>query len=309
MILRVSRRTDIPAFYSDWFFNQLRQGYVLVPNPINLQRVARIELKPLQLKSDENLLGEKRITARGTVEGIVFWTKNPQPMLVCLPELKDYAYYFLYTLTGYPESIEAGLPPVSERITSFIKLTKYCPVIWRYDPILITDGIDVNWHIQNFAKLCAALKGCTTHCKISFVIQSYSGCSNQVHAPSEAQKHEILKAFAKIAKANNIQIEACAENGDWSQYSIVPSKCIDGVIFEKLLSQKYGVMVSRKKQKLDGQRKHCGCMPAVDIGRYDTCRHGCNYCYARKSKPKRMTDEVTGEIYERKVGIEFTYYN
>lgn len=307
MILSVSRRTDIPAFYSDWFFKQLRQGYVLVPNPINPQKVARIELKPLQLKSDENLLGEKRITAQGTVEGIVFWTKNPQPMLARLPELKNYAYYFLYTLTGYPESVETGLPPLVERIASFKALSEFCPVIWRYDPILITEGIDVNWHIQNFTKLCECLHGYTKHCKISFVIESYSGCSAKVHAPNESQKHAILQAFAKIASQHGIQVEACAENGDWSQYGIVPSKCIDGAIFEELLSQKYGVTVKRKNQKLDGQRKHCGCMPAVDIGQYDTCCHGCNYCYARKSQPKSLTDPVTGEIYERKVALEFTY--
>jgi sulfatase maturation enzyme AslB (radical SAM superfamily) len=133
------------------------------------------------------------------------------------------------------------------------------------------------------------------------VIESYRGCSKSVYAPTEKQKHEILSAFSKIAKENKIQIEMCADSGDWSQYGIIPSKCIDGEIFEKLLNAK------RKDNKLDGQRKHCGCMPAVDIGQYDTCRHGCNYCYARKGKPKSMTDKLNGDIYERKAEIVFDY--
>ena len=166
------------------------------------------------------------------------------------------------------------------------------------------------WHIRQFEKLCRELSGFTKHCKISFVIESYKGCSNKVHAPTPVQKHEILSAFSKIALKHNIQIEACAVSGDWSQYGIVSSKCIDGTSFEELLTDKFkeqGIVVKRKNNKIDGQRKHCGCMPAIDIGRYDTCRHGCNYCYARKGTPKSMYDKLDGEIYERKVELEFEY--
>lgn len=311
MILSVSRRTDIPAFYSDWFFERLRGGFVLVPNPINPTKVAKIKLEPIKVKSVQtDLLGNKTVAMTGTAEGMVFWTKNPKPMLPRLKELKDYPYYFLYTLNPYPANIEANLPLLDERIASFKELSKFCPVIWRYDPILLTDGIDVVWHIKQFTKLCQALNGYTKHCKISFVIESYSGCSKDVWAPTLEQKHEILAAFAKVAKENNIQIEACAESGDWSQYGIVPSKCIDGEIFETLLAEKFraqNIAVKRKNQKIDGQRKHCMCMPAVDIGQYDTCHHGCNYCYARKGSPKSMLDEISGEIYERQVGLEFVY--
>jgi hypothetical protein len=353
MILSVSRRTDIPAFYSNWFFEQLANGFVLVPNPINPVKVAKIKLEPAKIKNIEtNLLGDKKIEMQGNVEGVVFWTKNPKPMidkfekyykncqniakntqkndnikqnliknsqnslekaetgLAIFMENLLPATYFLYTLNPYPKNIEANLPPLEERIESFKKLSKYCPVIWRYDPILLADGIDVQWHKKQFEKLCKELNGYTKHCKISFVIETYKGCSNTVHAPNECQKHEILSAFSKIAKENNIQIEACAESGDWSEYNILPSKCIDGEIFEQLLSQKYekqGIVARRKNNKLDGQRKNCGCMPAIDIGRYDTCRHGCNYCYARKSTPKSMLDEPVGEIYERKTELEFEY--
>ena len=311
MILSVSRRTDVPAFYSDWFFERLHEGFVLVPNHINLAKVAKIKLEPVKLQSVQtDLLGNKIIEMCGTVEGVVFWTKNPKPMLPRLGELQDYPYYFLYTLNPYPKRIEANLPALDERIAAFKELAKFCPVIWRYDPILLADGIDVNWHIAQFTQLCQALNGYTKHCKISFVIQSYTGCSKSVWAPTLAQKHEILVAFAKIAQENDIQIEACAESGDWSKYGIVPSKCVDGEIFEQLLTKKFAaqnITVKRKNQKVGGQRKHCLCMPAVDIGQYDTCRHGCNYCYARKGKPKSMLDKISGEIYERQVELEFMY--
>lgn len=311
MILSVSRRTDIPAFYSDWFFEQLGQGFVLVPNPVNPQKIAKIPLKPLKIDTiSTNLLGKSEISVSGNIEGIVFWTKNPRPMISRLNELSDYKYYFLYTLTGYPSEIESGLPPVEERIESFKELSKFCPVIWRYDPILYSNSIDFDWHIKNFEMLCSELSGYTSHCKISFVIESYKGCSKSVWAPSFTEKDKLLCELSKIAKRYNIQIEACAESGDWSKYGIMPSKCIDGEIFEKLLTEKYSnlnITVKRKNQKIDGQRKNCGCMPAVDIGRYDTCMHGCNYCYARKSTPKSMFDTPVGEIYDRKTELEFEY--
>ena len=173
---------------------------------------------------------------------------------------------------------------------------------------MLEDGIDVEWHIKNFKYLYESLKGYTKHCKISFVIESYSGCSKNVHAPSEKDKNILLRNFSTIAKANGIQIEACAESSDWSKYGIVPSKCIDGEIFEKLLTEKYadlGLTFKRKNNKIDGQRKNCGCMLAVDVGRYDTCNHKCNYCYARKAKHTSMLVTPQGEIYDRKTELEF----
>lgn len=309
MILSVSRRTDIPAFYSDWFFKCLEDEFALVPNPINPNKIAKIPLKKFEIIDiSTNLVGDKKIETKGNIEGIVFWSKNPKPLLNQIEKLKDFVFYFLYTLNSYPSHIEGGLPPLEERIKTFRELSKHCPVIWRYDPILFADGIDVEWHIKNFKYLCESLKGYTKHCKISFVIESYSGCSKSVHAPSEKDKNILLENFAKTAKENEIQIEACAESGDWSKYGIVPSKCIDGEVFEELLTEKYadlGLTFKRKNNKIDGQRKNCGCMPAVDIGRYDTCNHKCNYCYARKAKHTSMYDIPQGEIYDRKTELEF----
>jgi len=309
MILSVSRRTDIPAFYSDWFFKCLEQGFVLVPNPINPKKVAKVPLKKFEIKNvSSNLIGDKKVQSEGNIEGIVFWSKNPRPLLNQIQKLNDYVFYFLYTLNAYPGWIEAGLPPLEDRIKTFKELSKYCPVIWRYDPILFADGIDSAWHIENFEYLCKNLKGYTKHCKISFVIESYSGCSKSVHAPREEDKDILLSKFSEIARKNCIQIESCAECGDWSKFGILPSKCIDGEIFEELLSQKYqsfGLTFKRKNNKIDGQRKNCGCMPAIDIGRYDTCNHKCNYCYARKTTLSTMYDIPQGDIYDRKTELQF----
>ena len=310
MILSVSRRTDIPAFYSDWFFEQLDQGFVLVPNPIVQEKIAKITFEPLKIENIEtNLLGEKKVETSGNFAGIFFWTKNPKPMLEKLDKLSDFKYYFLYTLNAYPKKIEANLPPLEERIDSFKTLSKFCPVIWRYDPILVTEGIDENWHIEKFEHLAKALKGYTKHCKISFLIESYKGCDKNLHKPSERQKDKILSAISKIASDNGIQVEACAEN-DYTKYGILPSKCINGEIFERLLTEKYkdlDIQVKRKNNKLDGQRKNCLCMPSVDIGQYDTCFHDCKYCYAKKSFQKSMKDKPVGTIYKRKTELEFVY--
>ena len=157
--------------------------------------------------------------------------------------------------------------------------------------------------------MAKAFKGYTKHCKISFLIESYKGCDKNLHKPSVWQKDKILSAISKIASKNEIQIEACAES-DYSKYGIVPSKCIDGEIFEKLLSEKnkdLNIQVKRKNNKLDGQRKNCLCMPSVDIGQYDTCFHDCKYCYAKKSYQKSMRDSFVGTIYERKTELEFEY--
>ncbi len=311
MILSVSRRTDIPAFYSDWFFNKLKEGSVLVPNPINQKSIAKINLKPLKIINIQtDLLGKKTIETEGSLEGIVFWTKNPKPMIKNLHLLNEIPYYFLFTLNAYPSNIEGNLPSIEERIDTFKQLSKFCKVIWRYDPILLSKEIDIPWHIKQFNYLCKELSSYTNHCKISFVIESYKGCSKSVWAPTSTQKTQLLSSFAEIAKGYNIQIEACAESGDWTKFGIAKSKCIDPEILIELLSKKYkeqNIIIKRKNNKLDGQRKQCGCMPAIDIGRYDTCLHQCNYCYARKSTQKSMNDNLCGEIYERKLDLEFCY--
>src|ERR1035437_1522447 len=146
MILSVSRRTDIPAVYTDWFFNRLKEGFVLVRNPMNIHQVSRIELSP------------------DVIDCIVFWSKNPQPMLSRLSELKGYEYYFQYTVNGYGQDIEKNMPSLDARINTFRDLSdKIGPerVIWRYDPILLTDRYSGELHVERFAYIAEKLKSST----------------------------------------------------------------------------------------------------------------------------------------------------
>ena len=135
MILSVSRRTDIPAFYSDWFFNRLKEGFVLVRNPMNIHQVSRVTLSP------------------EVIDCIVFWSKNPKPMLARLDELKDYMYYFQFTINPYDRGLELGVPRKEGIISTFKELSeKIGPkrVIWRYDPILLTEHMGVDYHVRYF---------------------------------------------------------------------------------------------------------------------------------------------------------------
>ncbi len=156
MIVSASRRTDVPAFFGGWFMKRLQEGYVMVRNPLNRSHVRRVELTPDQ------------------VDCIVFWTKNPTPFLRYLPELDamGYTYYFQYTLNPYPKQIEGGLPAQRDRISAFQVLADHVGpnrVVWRYDPIILTDSLTIAWHLAQFAELARELKDYTRRCVISFV--------------------------------------------------------------------------------------------------------------------------------------------
>ena len=302
MILSVSRRTDIPALYSDWFFDRIKEGFFLVPSPmIENGKIAKVRIEPVKIET--NLLGGKTIS--GNVDGIVFWTKNPRPMMARLDELDGFTYIFLFTLNSYDKEFETNLPSFEERIKTFQELSQRIGadrVIWRYDPIFLSKDISVDWHVQQFENLAKQLSGYTKCCKVSFLIGKHS----DIGTPNFSQKNEIIKHISRIAKQNDIQVEACADEVDFRRYGVKPSKCIDPILWEKLLNAKV------KSKKLDKQRKYCGCMPCVDIGIYNTCTHGCLYCYANgfygyRGEPKTMLDEMKGEIYERKTERIFEY--
>lgn len=165
MIISASRRTDIPAFFSDWFLNRLREQYAYVRNPVNLHQVSRISLSP------------------DLVDCIVFWSKNPAPMLTKLSALENYMYYFQFTLNGYEKDFEANLPALTERIETFQKLSGYIGkerIIWRYDPIIVNHKYTVDRHIETFKYLTAQLAPYTEKVTISFVdlYAKFSGLSS-----------------------------------------------------------------------------------------------------------------------------------
>ncbi len=268
MILSVSRRTDIPACYSEWFFERLKEGFVYTRNPMNPKQVSRLELSP------------------ETVDCIVFWTKNPEPMLERLTELEPYPFYFQFTLTSYGKDIEANLPhkkevmiPVFQRLSDVIGKKR---VIWRYDPILFTKTYTPEYHVKAVRQMAEALRGYTEQCVISFV-DTYAKNKKQLQALGvyELPKDE-LEAFSKelcdIARENGMVMASCAEQIDLAHCGITHNACVDKTLIEEILGCKL------KGTKDKNQRGECGCMESIDIGTYHTCGNGCVYCYANHSE-------------------------
>lgn len=264
MILSASRRTDIPAFYSVWLMNRFREGYVYVRNPMNYHQISNISLNPQ------------------VIDCIVFWTKNAAPLLPHIDEIGEkYKFYFQYTLNAYDKQIEQGLSPLSKRINTFIELSsKIGPerIHWRYDPILLTEQKGVSWHIEQFHSIASQLKGYTNTCVFSY-IDLYEKVKNNISGLGirsciHEEMETIALAFSSIAKANNLILETCAEEIDLAKFCIEHGHCIDGGLIEKLTGRK----LNAKKDK--NQREVCGCLESIDIGQYNTCLHGCKYCYA-----------------------------
>lgn len=263
MIISASRRTDIPAFYSDWFLNRIKEGFVLVRNPMNFRQVSQVNLSP------------------DVVDCIVFWTKNPQPMINRLSQLAGYNYYFQFTLTPYDNTIETNVPDKKCLIKTFQELSARIgrdKVIWRYDPILLTNKFDVKHHVKWFEFLANELNGHTKKCVVSF-IDMYKKTERNLKGidlvpMSEELMKEVAHHLSLISKKYNLQLEACCEDIDLTQYGIEPGKCIDDELISKIIGKKLDI------KKDPNQRLSCGCVQSIDIGAYNTCQHRCLYCYA-----------------------------
>ena len=301
MILSVSRRTDIPAFYSEWFFNRIKAGYVDVRNPMNIHQVSRVKITP------------------DVVDCIVFWTKNPQNMLPRLNELKDYNYYFQFTINPYDKQIEANVPIKANVIETFKELSHKIGanrVIWRFDPILLTDKIDVDYHIKYFEEIAKRLNGLTTRCVISFVDLYKKTVANtkplNMREPSVDEMKKLAESLVRISEKYGMKVLSCAENIDLANEGVDHGCCID----RKLIEDICGYKIDVKKDK--NQRQECGCVESIDIGAYNTCCHACSYCYANFNNEKvkvqssrHITNStlITGElapddvVKERKVRL------
>lgn len=276
MILSVSRRTDIPNYYSDWFFNRIKEGYVYVRNPMNIHQVSKIEITP------------------DVVDCIVFWTKNPSVMLKRLDEIKEYNYYFQFTLTGYGNDVEANLPnKKSVIIPTFQELSNKIGkqrVIWRYDPIFFSDRYTKEYHLKAFKCIAEALRGYTEKCVISFVDIYQKNKKNMDSLSSyelnDSELRKFAKELSKIASDNNISLGSCAEKINLEECGIVHNSCIDRELIEKIIGCKLNV------GKDKNQRIECGCVESVEIGTYNTCKNGCLYCYANYSSKSVETNTV-----------------
>jgi hypothetical protein len=234
---------------------------------MNIRQISKIDLSP------------------DAIDCIVFWSKNPAPMLDKLHLIEDYPYYFQFTLTSYAKDIEVNLPKKTEIIDAFIRLSDLIGprrIIWRYDPILLNDKYTVSYHIENFGKIAHKLKGYTQKVVFSF-IDFYKRINENVKSLNIRdmtidEKNIIAKNLSNIAKESAFSIDTCAENIDLSKYGISHARCIDDRLISKITG--YNLKVEKDKN----QRLECGCVKSVDIGAYNSCQNGCLYCYANYSR-------------------------
>ena len=258
MILQTGFRTDIPAFYSEWFANRLRAGYVLVRNPYTPQAVTRYELNP------------------DMVDLIGFCTKNPAPMLPKMDLLRSYGQYWFVTITPY-------VPPKETVLCDFVALSEIVgpdSIGWRYDPIFLSDTYTVERHIQEFTRMAAVLAGHTHTCVISFIDLYEKVRRNfpQVQGVSRADRLTLGKAFVEIGRQYGLTIRPCAEGDELAPYGADCSGCMTQQIFETALHRRLHLPPGKNS------RKECACFMTADIGAYNTCGHLCRYCYANYSK-------------------------
>ena len=264
MILSVSRRTDIPNYYSEWFFNRIREGFFYVKNPMNPHQISRVNISP------------------EVVDCIVFWTKNPYNMMDRLDELADYPYYFQFTLTGYGRDMEPNIPdkrdvliPVFQQLSG--KLGKE-RVIWRYDPILLNERYTMAYHLKAFREIADNLAGYTEKVIISFVDfytkMRRNTAGQNIRQITDQEMLEAAGEIALLAKERGLVVESCAEHVDLRSVGIEHGCCIDKKLIERMIGYKLNGSKDRN------QRPECGCLESVDVGTYNTCKNGCRYCYA-----------------------------
>lgn len=262
MILNISGRCDICAFFSEWLMNRFRAGFVDVRNPFYPKQVSRI------------LLDKEHIDA------IIFCTKNPIHMLQYIDELSVYPFLFHITLTPYKKDIEPNVIDKRELIENIKILSKQIEksrVVIRYDPILLNETYTIDYHIKLFTRLCKQLQGYTECIITSFIDMKKN---TQKHATkygfrelSDQEVHILAKAMGEIANTYDMQIQTCAENYDLQAYGFSNQECINHEMMYRLTGK-------LKKYPKNKSREACSCLQNVDIGYYNCCAHFCRYCYA-----------------------------
>ena len=312
IIISASRSTDIPTFYSDWFISRWKVGYLKWINPFNG--------KPLYVSFKNTRV-------------VVFWTKNPRPMFKYLDFLDKNIpnYYFQFSLNNYDnEGFEAKVSSVESRIKTFKELSNRLGkkrVIWRFDPLILTDNIDIDELLRRVKRIGDELKDYTTKLVFSFVdIEIYKKVKNNL-IKEEVNYIEwtpqLMDKFAnglyKINQDWGLTLGTCSEKIDLDRYNIIHNKCIDDDLMIDLFSDDKALMdfldveieaptlfsdgkvIKKRKLKDKGQREDCGCIMSKDIGQYNTCPHECNYCYANTSKEiakknyKKHLENISGE--------------
>ncbi len=273
MIISASYKTDIPAFYGEWFLNRLRAGYCLMAHPYDRRKIFRVSLE------------------RRDVDGIVFWTKNVGPFLGALDEVRERGYPFVvqYTINAYPRKLEFS---VTDPVRSLKHVEHIAGkfgnkvVVWRYDPVLFSSETPVEHHLENFTWLAGRLSGITDEVVVSFA-QVYEKTKRNMDSasrefgfswrdPSDDEKRDLARQFLGIALQHRMRLTVCSQP-HLAGSGIEEAHCID--------AQRFSAMIGAPiNAELRGARKECGCYASRDIGDYDTCPHGCVYCYAVKNR-------------------------
>ena len=311
-IVSASRSTDIPAFYADWFFHRLKVGYSAWTNPFN---------------------GVKSYVSYQNTRFIVFWSKNPQPLLNHLDDLKErnIGCYIQYTLNDYEKDrLEQGVPPIGQRIDTFKRLVDKLGighVIWRFDPLVLTDDIGMDTLLSKIESIGDQLQGYTEKLVFSYAdILGYRKVRANLekiripyHEWTEPQMLEFAGRLAELNKKWGYTLATCGEKVDLQQFGIQRNHCIDYDLIVRLahdderLMDFIGAMIKKRGYDLfgepeplpasaillpgdryamkdSGQRDACGCLRSKDIGEYNTCPHRCEYCYANTSKDEALSN-------------------
>ena len=270
MIINTGQRTDIPAFYAEWFANRLKEGYVCVRNPYNQSQVSRYRLDP------------------SVVDVIGFCTKNPAPMFPHMDLLKDYGQYWFVTITPYGRDIEPNVPDKHRLLDDFRRLSNMVGIHsigWRYDPIFVSERYTMEYHIHAFEQIASELDGYTETVVISF-IDLYPKVRRNFPEAREVTKEQRLqlgRELIRIAAAHSMTVRPCAEGEELAPYGADCGGCMRISDYEKAIGKSLRVPK---------------CYLACDIGAYNTCRHLCRYCYANTEPEKvlalsRLHDPVS----------------
>ena len=261
MIIQTGLRTDIPAFYTPWFLKRLEEGFVLVRNPYAAGRITRYRLSP------------------DVVDCIGFCTKNPAPMLPYMDRLRAFGQYWFVTITPYGRDIEPHVPPKEQVLADFCRLSRIVGpkcIAWRYDPILLTETYTPDRHLQDFAMMCAALEGTTETCVISFIdlYEKVKRNFPEAHTVPRAERLLLGRKMQQIAANHGIRLKSCCEGDELAPFGVDCSGCMTLSTYEKALGFRLNA------PKATARSRECLCHLSCDIGAYNTCGHGCLYCYA-----------------------------
>lgn len=262
MILNTGNRTDIPAYFSAWFYNRIKEGYVLSRSPYNPQMILKYRLDPK------------------VVDAITFCTKNPGPMLKRLPEIQHFQQLWHVTITPYGRDIEPHVPDCDTVMEYFRQLSQvvgYKAMSWRYDPIFLSQKYTVEFHIEQFRRMAEYLSGYTKQCVVSFIDLYDKTQKNfpEARTVSMQDQRRIIDAFDEIAGENHMQIHLCLEDAVLEREHVDAKGCYTQEVIESAIGQRLLVPnVARNA------RRGCNCLLGSDIGAYNTCGHGCRYCYA-----------------------------